>query len=417
MNYFNNVVAGESFRLLAEDWNKRGMHESELWIAQQLGLTEDEIKRVRAGNFSATSSDLLSKIVQNGVARTQFNTEAKYRQGKVTAHPVLRELFPYQTYAAGAARNTIAMGEEFVKAMAEFKRTGNPLRVLLAGKRIFHMVALYTGVGLLTGALRRLATGAPPEEDEKTLVAKMFQGLTEVQLLGPASRLIMFSDPYNKDITKIVFGLMPKVQAAGDVITLAYNAGQQAIGSDKSLGRLGELSVGIQTKELSKRHAAAVRSVLRWYDKTIFPKQQDYKRVRAMSRAFLKKHDLDVGPTDLKVNKDYYSIKQALQNLDLNLAMEELQKLVRRNIEKGITPLETFTSVRQSLVASRPINMSSGLQLIFLSQLSVEDRQLALQTELMYEAITNALVPRRSSNRERKIKWGPRERAAATAAE
>ena len=346
----NNIIAGEAGRLLAIDWKENGIMPSQLWIAKDFGLTEEEITEVQAGNMQPLTE---AKISQRMVSKTQFITEERYRQGFLTIHPLLRQVFPYQSYGTGSLRAT----RKLIEAIPEAIKKKDYKALHIATVRLVHALSNYMGIGIVQTLLRRAITLSKPPDDDERIWDLALQGLINTQFLGPVTRMMFYSNPFSTTTDKWMSGFVPKIKAAFDGLGLVYNTYQKALGGT-GVGPKRALPLTTQSKQLLKRHFGFARTGLRWMEKLAYPYQTDYYEVRRATGQFkrdvLKKEETD--PWEYPVNSKYFFMREAARRGD----SEALLELSREYYRSSKIPIKkAMSGLRSSLLNGRPMNVSS----------------------------------------------------------
>jgi hypothetical protein len=208
---FNNAVAGESFLNYAKQLELHGAKPGDMRVLSELRLTPKEIAEIRAGRMTP---DISNKIVQNGVKLTQYVTEDPHRKSKFQHIPILSSIFSYNNYAIGSVKSTRrAIGDVrdsiASKDKAKMAAAGQRLALLTIG-------ALGAGAAGLFG--RRAVKGEPLIRDDEDALSFLGKALMEVQLLGPAQRVLQSSDYDTSSAEQAMVRMSPKLKMIADYV-------------------------------------------------------------------------------------------------------------------------------------------------------------------------------------------------------
>lgn len=384
---YNNVFAALMAEELAKDWKSRGITPFEMWVAEDFGLSLADISDIQRLKMSDV---VFKRIIQRGVARTQYVTEASYEQGLLTVHPIFRELFPYQSYSAGTLRSMLSMFQQLRKGL-DILRRGGPPQVFMAGvERLMLMTGVYVGVGLLIDLLRRSLTGAPPPDDDKKLVDKAIQAFVETQVLGPGTRMLLHSNPYATGVEKATVAMMGKMRAVFDIVTVGYNL---MASRGQEWGREGALPTTVQLKSLARKHFGLYRTAMRRIESHAWPEEETWREARRASSRFERAQGIPPKPyVDAAVNPEYYNVRMAMRRGDWAAAMLEAGKYYAAH---KADRLDARTRLRASLVQDRPIHVADKFMVQFLSSLSPNERAKVFTRHRIYMAQVNVLAPLR----------------------
>ncbi len=394
----NEAVTGEAFRLLAEDWMKFGIKSFDEWKAKDLDLTDVQIQNINDGKMEASDATY-SQIVQRGVAITQYTTEARYRQGRVTTHPLAREFFPYMSYTMGNMRNTMKLAKELYEGAKGIRE--NPARFLNAMRRTFTMASRYAFSGWLIIMIKRAisaALGKPPEEKEEGIqlgplaLDDLFDGLLQTQILGPAHRMMPWGDVRDPDILSVATTTMPKVRAIADVIAM----GLSQLPDFPKWGPYGQFPLKEQLQKTAQRHFGVYRTIWRNYENFAYPALENYFLTRQRVSKWRREQRELEGEEDLlgvyqKQPRYFYVAREVARN-DPAAAREELHRLLGDT--KGAKRGKLFDGLRSSLSNRRPMNLSSQNMFKFLRSLLLEARAETLKEQRRYVKLMNEIAPK-----------------------
>lgn len=400
----NNTIAGESFRLLGEQWLNSGLSVKDIPLAKQLRLNDSQIKMLREGSFESdyVRDQILKKIIQNGISVTQFTTENRARRGLIENIPLLNMLFAYSNYTIGTTRANVTTVGALMSSLKELRKSPGNVEayqgVLTNLQSITALMVGSVGAGFMANIMREAISGRAaelPENEEawEILGDKALAGLVEVQLLGAAQRML---DPlnYSNGIPeRALIGLMPQVAAIvslfGTVAGMGKASGLEL--DERILGKEG------QTGALT-RNAPVIRNLNRWMDLFAYPDQIEQEQVRRMSREFVK---------ETRGGVDFYS------NLPSNPAYDALKFYAKRYDYGGLSnafreyyvnALRTSTSMdelyaklrnaRGSLISSGPVSMGPELRMAYFLSLSPGNRRKAIVEHFKYSSMVNSIVPK-----------------------
>jgi hypothetical protein len=369
----NNLIAAEAGRMMAEDWKSEGLGENEEWVARFLRLTEKEISEARTpGGLSPLA---YAKVVQNSVSRTQFITEQTYNLGKLEINPILREIFPYQSYSAGTLRTTADLMLNAKNAFKDVLKGGSPKMLGLHISVLLKTLAQFTSAGMvgmfLRSALMYQTLPGEDKEDEETWLAwlweKALRGFWEAQFFGPITRTLAFVDPESSSPEAAAFSLMPKVNGFFDAITLLANLSFKAIGMDAPWGKARELRASTQINRFAKRHAGAWRALANNLEAWAYPRYKEWKEARALGYDYLEKtQSRKPQKGDYVISGDKFYIREALARGDFDQAKLETLRYFSAGGDAK--------SLGQSLKTIRPFDMSDEDLWKLLETLPLEKR-------------------------------------------
>jgi hypothetical protein len=385
----NNLIAAQGFKLMADDWREYGVPKSDLRVLSDLSLTKAEIADASSGK--AMSDRTYRKIIQNGVALTQFITEAPHRKARIENIPFLRILFAYSNYTFGTTRANIkALGDlRSAVAAKDLSAVGGALRrswLLLAGS---------AGAGIGASVLREALKGqltAPPENDE--WYDRALAGMTEVQLLGATQRMI---DPFHYDggvIERAAIGVMPQVRAV-------MNFFGAMIGG---YGKFGKFGMGTRLRENIKSNFPLLKALgdptfiadpsWGWIDRAAYPDQDAYFSARSEAGSWIKANrPRERFVFEAQISPDYWSVYQFVLRNDVSSARDVAIEVYKSNASEG-TPVEiTRRRLRSSLLARSPINLNLDDTHRFLATLPTDQRIKVWSAEARYNRIVDAIAP------------------------
>jgi len=393
----NNVITAAAGMILADDWKVNGISELEIPTARDLDLTQEEIDAVNSGEMS---DQTYAKIVQRLVDKTQFITEATWRQGKLTQNPLLREIFPYRSYSSGQARRVMQLFRGLREDINALKRGDENYNYKqLAGriKTYLSTVFSYVGAGMGTQILREALGKKRDKDEEETPLEEVFDralnGFIEVQFLGPATRWITLEDQYNNTTAEVIASAIPKVNAVATLVAIPWNMLMQKL-DYSTYNTDGELPLSAQSEKWVRRNFGALRRVWNIIEDFAYPDFKEWKEFRRKSRKweekYLKKRSFGVG----KINPELYEVKEALIRGDKSAyvrAVREFWKERREAAEKTGKELdlsgdrlkayiigemrEDAQGLSSSLKTLDPVAVSKKYQVPFYLSLSEEDQK------------------------------------------
>jgi hypothetical protein len=374
----NNVVAALAFREVANQWRSRGLRPEDVPLAETLLWTKEEIQKGLGGEVTERA---WRKTIQNGVARTQYASEAPHRKGKIENIPLARMILAYSNYALGATR----AAADVIRGFRTAWRSGDYKTLVGSSLRILGMVAGSIGAGFATELLRRAVKGQPEKEPDEKMFDQALRALKEVQLLGATQRMI---DPFTYDggiIDKALVGMMPQVKALTQVLGAVLGG----------YGRYGDFPMPRRLAEAVKNNAPLFRALSRWTDVMAYPELQRYEQARAHVRKYAKEV-LGVEPHVLesKLNPEYYPTFLALQRGDRSGTREAAKEFFAKHVRKQGEDIEdVIRGLRQSLLSRQPIPLGEERIVGFLKTLSPEERQRIMKTQVKYRATVEQVAP------------------------
>ncbi|MHA1666408.1 MAG: hypothetical protein ACTSW7_03455, partial [Candidatus Thorarchaeota archaeon] len=386
----NNVITAEAFRLMTDRWQANGIREHEKWMVKDFNLTEEEVKEINSGKMTELTR---VKIIQQGVAKTQFITQSRYKQGHLTNNPLVRELLPYQSYGSGTLRATVSLVRDVADGVSDVKAGKSPEKLLRASKRFFTTSARFAGVGVLTNMLRQAITQGAKDEDE-TWTDKLIDGFIATQFLGPTTRMLFHSNPYSSTTESAFLAMLPKVKGALDFFNLLYNTANSIVRKDfDPMGKYGKLKLSTQALKLSTRHFGAWRTVLRWMDNTLYPSYGEIMKERRKQFSWLEKNNYRKKRDTYgawRTSPKYFYIKEALRKSDVNGAIEALQEYREEYGENK--------SLVKLLLRAGPIPLKPEHRWKYLRTLSEKEKNTLLALEKEYRK--NVYLAYRESRRK-----------------
>lgn len=391
MSEMNNVVAGEAFRQFAEQLRPGTQKSGDLRALKFLDLTSAEIKEVSGGKMSERT---YQKIVQRGVAKTQFVTESPVMGAKLQNIPLARMLFSYTNYAFGTIRANIDVASNLAEAI----KSGKAENILPAMRRSTVFLAGVLGAGAVSQILRQAIKGDFRKTRAAEDVGDLAKGaFAEAGLFGPMHRL---NDAFTYDggtTEKALIGFMPQIAALVDV----FNA---AVGR----GKFGQFGPGKRFKEEALNNAPLAKGFRNWLDANAYPDLVKYKETREASSNWRRENgtteDKRSLTTEAQLNPDYFPVFEAIQRDDPELAREAMKDFIKNEIKegRGAKLSERMDALKASLVSRSPIplsmtNTGKGSQvppmLRFLASLPQEKRQRFVQEHGRYMRLVNMIVP------------------------
>ena len=334
----NNVIAAIAFRNVALDWAKNGMQEKELPLAKALRLNQVEIDNALKGEVS---EETIAKISQVGVSLTQFTTESPQRRASVENIPVFRVLFAYMQYTLG---NTRALVTTHNQIREEFK-AGDWTSAM---GTIIRSITGLMGAGMASSLLQDALKMRLSDWDEESVLNRALGAAMEVQLFGATQRMIM---PFMYDqgfLEMTTIGFMPHVKAFIDLMSIPLNR-----------GRFANFSFSDHLKIVMEKHSPAFKINKRWVEIAAHPESAGYWDSRRMASEY--KRDI-LGQKDSSgmfvLSAKFTDIQKEVSRFNFEGAKKELVKAILKvNKEKGDV-WKFMKSLRSSLMANRPVNMS-----------------------------------------------------------
>jgi hypothetical protein len=388
---WNNTVAAKAvdlwFDALTKHPNNIGV--GDVRTLKRLRLTNAEIQAIKSGT---ATDDIRAKAVQNGVAITQFVTEAPYRRGLVENIPLLKMMFAYSSYAMGTARATRDLIGEWKSA----KTQGDWANVI---RKTAYTLVGSLGAGLASQLLRDAVKGDVSRQDDETLLAKAGKAILEAQLLGPVQRMV---DPFrfdNGDTDKALISTMPQLAVIRDLI----NAGL-------GRGKFGEFGVAERFAEAAKKNTPLARGFVNWYNNLAYPELVEYRNtiqdVAKFKRDFKEANNIQEGQAGESVlNPDYYPVYDSARKGDEQGAGEAAKKYYetkfedyRTNPQKyiatGEEPKDIILKLRSSLVQRSPLNMSPTMMALYLQSKDEKSREAAIKAHIEYMKTVEQVAPK-----------------------
>jgi hypothetical protein len=400
---FNNMVAGEAFHRMAQDWkvDPKGVGAGDVATMKSLGLTPEEISQIKSG---AMTDLTMNKIVQEGVAKTQFVTTPAQQKGKFEHSPILQMVFSYANYSVGTGRAISDIFRNHITPAftkeADFKTRAHAFTSLVT------LLGGSLGAGLTAQILVDAVKGDMNKEMDDSTLDKMAGALMEVGLIGPTQRALDTFRFGGGNPMEYVTSLMPQIKALTQGIGAAYN--QLAIAaSDKSINdKQARMGVGKGLWELLKSNTPMVKAVAKWIDKAAYPEISDYEEVKASSARYKKEKSKTLGgSSDYPLDPDKEEVYYYVARGDSENAVLAAQKYYDSYIQKmKADPKEALIkemdvskasqSLRQSLNGKAPINISDGLEkLDYLSKLPPDSLKKFYQVDMKYRLIVDLVAP------------------------
>jgi hypothetical protein len=376
---WNYTVSGEAFRMLAQSWQAHGIKKGDLTVAQQLSLERGEIEAINSGKMDPAT---FRKIVQRGVALTQYMTEATFRKSKLENVPLARMLFSYMNYTMGATRAAVTMGKDFATAF----KSRDPVLLWGMARRLTAMVAGSVGAGMLSVMLRRaLRQDPPPPPEDEEGMQKYVDAMIEVQLFGAAQRATQPTN-YDNGITEKYFvGLMPQVSMLTDLFGAVIGG----------YGRFADFPRGERVSQSLLKNTAVVKAGLKLFQDLAYPDEPQYERTRREVGDWMeKKLGIEKRIQQAEIKPDYYHVFQMIERGDEEGAGEQAQRYYRKVIGQKGDIVKAVRGLRSSLMSRSPIALAGPNLVQFLMTLSPRDRVKAFRTHLTYLQRLNQVAPR-----------------------
>jgi len=377
---FNNVMAGEIYRRKAESWKAGNFSEGDVTEARRLRLTPEEISGLKAGELSDFT---YRKIVQNGIAINEFNTEAPYRKSKLENSPLAKMIFAYSNYALGMTRNMVGVLQDTKTAV----RSGDPSQIGRAIKQNVYLLAGALGAGTAIQILRGAVRGNFERHQDDTHFDQAAQAIQEVALLGGVQRML---DPFKFDggrLDAALVGAMPQV-----------NFIKEYLGGLLGYGKYGKFDLDTRLAEASKKNIPIVKSLTSWINDVAYPELVDYNKARASVQSFEKKvlGREPQGGGD-PINPVYYQVYQDIARGDGDRLQDDVVKYYREGVKdalaKGKDPTEVISNLRSSLLQRSPIPLNSTDTVKYLASQSPEKRREVVKAHLKYMALVDRVAP------------------------
>jgi hypothetical protein len=404
----NNAIAGEAFRRLAQQWEENGIPAERVNFAKNtLRLTDQQVAHIQKLPEGGTMDpQIFAKIVQNGVARTMFLTEATHNRGYLENHPILNMLFAYNSYALGTARATGAFMRDALSAV----KSANPKAMVDMGWRAGLLLTGSIGAGMTSQILRNIYRGDVSHQDDETTLQKMGGALLQTHLLGPTQRILEASRYDQGSIDRLMTGMMPKVRALGDGLALLLNS--TGVGE---YGTFGKFPVSGQIKEAALQNAPLIKAFRNWSDNMAYPELATYRETRAATSLFMKNVlKEEPKPGQVQLNPEYHKVQEWVKRGDMEMAMKAATDYYEHayqnfadsrdsdpdNPEFLIKKIGAIRSgLRQSLQNDSPIHINPMLVGPFLSTLPADKQDKYMESHAKYMAIVNAIAPKEEEER------------------
>jgi hypothetical protein len=376
MANLNHLISGQAFYNYGMELaNPKNLTKHAINTLKRFGFDAKEIARIQAEGLKG---DDFKRFVREGIAKTQFTTDAPWHKALIEDVPLAKTLFAYMSYATGTMRNNIDFAVRLFK-----DRDMGSLR------RATGLIAGTLGAGITSMILRQAVKGdfRQFKKDEEEGLTNLATGaFVESGLLGPVQRMVT---PLNMDNGQTEAGLvrmMPQVSALVDV----FNA---AIGR----GKFGDFEPGRRLSESLFKNTPAAKVFRDWFDRVAYPEFVQYQVTRQASAKF------EVGLTkdekrniSAQYNPDYHIIYEFTARNDMEAAKEERDLLIKRKIEEGENPLKVLEGLRASLMSRAPVSLSLKNTWAFYRSLSPAEREKHQAVQRRYLGIVNRIAPRRN---------------------
>lgn len=402
----NNVIAGEAFRNLAEDWKRSSnLGHGDYATMKSLHLTDKEIGSIKSGQMS---KETYAKIVQEGVALTQFVTQSGHLRGRIEHNPIAQIVLAYSNYAIGTGRAMSAyLRNDLFPAFFPKNNMGD-----VAGRKA-GLIRAMTGVGtLLAGALgggmaSQILVSAWKGDQRKKMDEKVFDrmagALFEIALIGPTQRGL---DAFRYGSGENWFvGLMPQVKFVIDGVTAGINEYNKLTGKPLVATKTARNDFASTAGEAIKSNNPLLKDVMAWHDRVMYPEIGMYTEAKASSAKYIRDHkDVQGGVSDtpldpLREKVFFYASRNdakgamfAAQEYYKNY-FEEMKKDPKAALLEQKSLQSAMTGLHQSLIGRAPINLSDSRKMDFLSTIPLDRRQKYYQADMKYRAIANAVAP------------------------
>ena len=394
----NNMIAGEAFRIMADSWQKHGATLGDAAVAKALGMNAKDIAAIQQKGFS---DDLVAKVVQIGVAKTQFVTEAPHLKGKLENIPLLRTLFAYSNYTLGQTRAMFNMVGQWKSAVRNIATGNGSWRESF---RVIHsMLANVTGLmgagvagSILRGALKGQLTG----EDEEPLGDRLLGGMVEVQMFGAAQRMLEPMQHSNGVIEKGFVGTMPHVKAVMDGLGALFRmdkyadfgTGDRALAAAKKNFPLFSTITGRRPTEVD------------WLENFAYPELQEYSQARTRGWNWIERQPIvsryaQQGIKERKgagyapINPDFDRVYQWVIRGQKEEAKEAVTALVEKVRSERGDVLQILSNLRSSLANRSPLPMSLMETSRYLRSLPQQQKKDTQNADREYNRIVNMVAP------------------------
>jgi hypothetical protein len=374
----NNLLAAETGRQLADQWQKHGFRQKDIDTARMLLLNEKEIKGLL--RREPMTAETYQKVVQNMVARTQGMTESPHRRSQFENTQIGRVLFAYSSYSFLETRALFA----HLKALRDGITSGDPERMYFAGTRIATKLGAAIGVGLLSRMLIGAVKGQSPQPDDESWWKKVSGAAMEVQLLGSMNRVVEPFDFAGGSVERGLLGLFPQMSVITGLISM--------IGG---YGKYGKFPITGRAEAEGLKVFPLANAIKNWTTKVSYPEYQGYEHVRALSNKF--KQDVLGEPQfvgDTQINPDYYPVFQAIERGDIDQAIDAAQIYYQQQADLGLqSHRDALNKLRQSLVSRSPMFMSMKHMRQFVQSLPANEQDQVIAVQHKYMWMVNKVAP------------------------
>jgi hypothetical protein len=404
---FNNMVAGEAFHRVANEWrsNPKEITPGDVASMKSMGLSSDEITQVKNGQMTDLT---FNKIVQEGVSKTQFVTTPAQQKGKFEHNSLLQMVFSYANYSVGTGRAisdllrnhvTPAFTNDWGKD--DLKTKGHAfvsVATLLAGS---------LGAGLTSQILVDAIKGDTTKDMDDSMIKKLGGALFEVGLLGPTQRALDTFRFGGGDTQQYITSMMPQIKAIQQFIGAAWNQVTTAAVDKTVLQKDARQPVGTQIWNMLKSNTPMVKAIAKWVDKAAYPEGSDYEETKASTARYKREKSKTLGGTgaDTPIDPEkeevfYYVARGDIQNASLAAQkyyqhyVESMGEDAKEALIKGMDLDKARTGLRSSLLNHAPINIAEGMEkLDYLSGLPADRLKKYYQQDMKYRSIVDLVAP------------------------
>lgn len=377
---WGNVFDATAGRFLAQDWIKNGFGRTDVDTAKALRLNDAEIKTLLDTNGKGMDDGITSKIIQNVGNVTQGTMENPFRRGAVETSPFLKRIFAFNNFKAMAVRNSLTVAE----VVKDSIQSGDPVRMLGAGKLFARYIAAMIGSGFVTQALYGKFKGKPQRYDEEDTYKSLASALFASHMFGVSEQVL--------DKQGFGHGLGPWMLNNAPIISSVAGALGTLMGVE---GKTADLLLNERAKATAQQYIPVVGAGVNWWERSNNLPRVQAQEVRNQVSAWKRTQpDYKEGPSvSTPLNPDYYPIWDAVSRYDLEDATKLMQDYITKEQGRGVQPRKAALNLRTSLVERAPLNLSHKEMGRFLYSIPEKDRAKALMLHRQYMGIVNSVIP------------------------
>lgn len=240
VNEFNEKLAANTGRLLAEDFKQGKATARDVERLRILDFTEPQIKQIQNGTASA---ELYNAIPQRLTAFTQGSTLRKAQRSKFANSRLFRTLFRFQNYAQLTARSATKISTNLVDAF----RSGDPKRIQAAAEIAGEFVGGSATAGGMSIYLMSLVAGRDTDRSDESLPEQLGKNLW-VSVVGGPIASIANSIGDDQSVGDMLVNMSPHLRAV--------QKGKEIFGGE---GKYAQMTLGEKSIEAMKSVTPAHR--------------------------------------------------------------------------------------------------------------------------------------------------------------